>query len=640
MATELAAHAKLADTGWSLRNWRISRNKRKLAPPAGIDSPLIFQDGFGTRWTALDAESGEPVDILSFNPEFIEAPGFAGAVGERVARLARVKHASYARTRRIDRPTEDSLLLYSDRVPGWRLSEVLAAVEKEKLPVDIGAVLGLLRQLVPGVALFSRHQRDAAIGTVGPERLILTPQGRLVVAEYALAPGLEALQYSRERLWRDLRVTLPTSAGPSRIPPSADVIGMGVVTLSLLHGRLLSDDEFLFSLGDVVNGALETVGSEKRPLSAGLSGWLSRALQFDEASAFQSPQEAQVAFEEMLAKERGYVTTPAQLDLFVSRVERAIGPPPAVPAPAPLPIASGPTVVSLPQPAPPAVVVETPVAAAPPPSTPPAAVAIAPAQAAKPAVAKPAAAATSPAALPAAPVVARPMTADPAAIRIGGVRQALRRGGVRNEILIDPDDRVATPDGQVLGLKAEALYRDRVRLRCRPFAGRDANDAHDRRGRDCQDRGPQGERVCVACRRLACSRCAEARHREPPVSWTNAAASRSAHQITDPVARRTPAAGYLIQSPAPSSTCRSALALVAPATSTWTAAALVSAGNVSVRRSRGSTGACAATTHRVCSTSASDPGNSDAVWPSSPIPSRTTSKRGASPAKRFRSVRS
>jgi hypothetical protein len=401
----LAVHAKpLTESGWSLRNWRASRTKKKAAPPAGIDSPLIFQDGFGTRWTGLDAETGDPVEILSFNPDFVSAAGFAGAVGERVARLARVRHTLYARTRRLDRPTGDSLLLFSDRVPGWRLSDVLAFVEKDKLPVDIGAVLAILRQLIPAVALFSRHQRDAAIGTVGPERVLLTPQGRLVLCEYALAPGLESLQYSRDRLWRDLRVPLPTTASPSRIPPSADVLGMGVTTLSLLLGRVLTEDEFLFSLGDLAASATESVSLERRPLSAGLSIWLGRALQLDERMAFQSPQEAQVAFEEMLAKERGYVTTPAQLDLFVSRVERGLGPPAAMPAPPSLPVGPGAVVVSMPS--------------AVPPEPAPEPVAVRPA----PAVAPPPPAAVTPVQPAPAPVVAKPVpVAQPPASKPGSV---------------------------------------------------------------------------------------------------------------------------------------------------------------------------------------------------------------------------
>lgn len=301
----------------------------------------MFQDGFGARSLAIDADTGDPVEILTFNPSFAGAPEFGAAVGERVARLARVRHAMYARVRRIERPWPDALLLYSDHVAGWRLAEVLTTIEQQRWTLDISAVLTLLRQLIPAVALFSRHQRDAAIGTIGPERLILTRQGRLAIAEYVLAPGLEALQMSRERLWRELRVAVPPVFNPTRLPPSADVVGIGVVALSLLLGRCLREDEFLVSLGELVDSATETVNGHTRPLTPGFAAWLGRALQFDEHTAFSSTQEAQVAFEEMLAKERSYVTTPALLELFLSRYEGVVGQP-RTPPPARTPAAEKP----------------------------------------------------------------------------------------------------------------------------------------------------------------------------------------------------------------------------------------------------------------------------------------------------------
>lgn len=311
-----------------------------LSAPIGASSSPIFKDGFGTRWLGLDPESGDPVEILSFAPELVDAPEFASSVGERVARLARVRHTLYARARRLERPSGDALLLYADRIAGWRLADVLRVVEREQLTLDISAILALLRQLVPAVALFSRHQRDAAIGTIGPERLILTPTSRLVVAEYALAPGIEKLHGTRERLWRQLRVAIPHSASPTRLPPTADVVGMGIVALSLLIGRLLREDEYLVSLGDLVESAVEWSGGTSRPLSAGLKSWIARALQFDDHPGFQSPQEAQLTFEEMLAKERGYVTTSGQLDLLVARFEKLAGPPAEPPAPKPQPTAA------------------------------------------------------------------------------------------------------------------------------------------------------------------------------------------------------------------------------------------------------------------------------------------------------------
>jgi hypothetical protein len=315
------------------------------------NNKAIFQDGFGSRRLDYDPETGEPIEILAFAPEFVASAEFASAVGERVARLSRVRHTLYARVRRLDRPSADWLLLESDRVNGWRLAEIL----EEPTTLDISAVLALIRQLIPAVALFSRHQRDATIGTIGPERLILTPQGRLVLAEYAVAPGLEKLRYSREKLWRNYRVAVPANADASRIPPSADVFGMGVVAVSLLLGRLLTDDEFLKSLDRIAESLTETSAGNTRQLSAGFRIWISRALQCDESTAFKTTQEAQVGFEEMLAKERGYVTTPAQLELFITRYEKLAGAPPAL-APRPVsqpsaPVAAAAPVVAAPAPA-------------------------------------------------------------------------------------------------------------------------------------------------------------------------------------------------------------------------------------------------------------------------------------------------
>jgi hypothetical protein len=287
----------------------------------------VSQDGFGIRTLGVDQQTGDSVEVLTFSPTLVRAPEFAVAVGERVARLARVRHAMYARAREMDQPSPGTLQLISDHVPGWRLDHVLAIMERQRWVLDVSAIITLLRQLIPAVALFSRHQRDATIGTIGPERLILTPQGRLVVAEYVLAPGLEKLQFPRERLWREFRVAVPHGASVARIPPSADVVGIGVVAISLLLGRQLKNDEYLVSLGDLSDTLTETIAGTTTELSPPLHNWVARALQFDSQSAYQSVQEAQVAFEEMLAKERSYVTTAVELDRFITSLERVAGAP-------------------------------------------------------------------------------------------------------------------------------------------------------------------------------------------------------------------------------------------------------------------------------------------------------------------------
>ena len=121
----------------------------------------------------------------------------------------------------------------SDHVEGTRLSEILRVAEERGLQLDINAALCLIRQLVPALALLHENARDAAHGLVAPERLIVTPHGRLVIAEHVCGAAVEQMQYGRERLWHEFRVAMPPSAGIPRFDQRADVTGIGVVALSL-----------------------------------------------------------------------------------------------------------------------------------------------------------------------------------------------------------------------------------------------------------------------------------------------------------------------------------------------------------------------------------------------------------------------
>ena len=288
---------------------------------AGDTVDPALADGFGQRVYTVDPDVGDDVELLELAPSLVEHGGFVAALGERVARLAGVRHASYAHLRRLDRPASNRLVLVSERTPGWRLSELLsAAAASGAPPPDTTVVFSILRQLLPAVALFSRPNRDLAIGALAPERLILTPQARLVIVEHAFGSALEKLNLGRDRLWRDFRIAMPPSAGLPRANARADATAIGVVALSLLLGRVLTPDEFPGGLQALVDSVSERREGEAVPLSPGLSRWLSRALQFDVRNAFQSPHEAQIAFETVLISERAYVTTQGTLEAWLKTV--------------------------------------------------------------------------------------------------------------------------------------------------------------------------------------------------------------------------------------------------------------------------------------------------------------------------------
>lgn len=280
----------------------------------------LTTDGFGVRTTGTDAEHGDRVALLELAPDLVDNAAFVSALAERVARFASVRHASYVHLRRLDRPAPDRLNLVSDHTPGWRLSELLTASHKAGLTLDVTIVIGIMRQLLPAVALYSRHNRDAAIGSIGIERLIVTPQARLVIAEHAFGPAIEKLHVDPVGLWRDYRVVMPAATGSARSSQRGDAVAVGAVALALLLGRPLDTDEYPRQLRTLLAQAREWRDGDAAPLSSFLASWLARALQFEAATAYQTPSEVQLGFESVLASDRAYVTTSKTLDEWVTKV--------------------------------------------------------------------------------------------------------------------------------------------------------------------------------------------------------------------------------------------------------------------------------------------------------------------------------
>jgi hypothetical protein len=304
------------------------------------EAPL-FTDGLGARVVAVDAATGDLLQILRIRPQLLAVPSFEFALRERAARLANFRHAYYGRVRRIDRHPA-GLAIVSDHVEGVRLSEMLRVASERRLPLDLNAALCLLRQLVPSLALLHENARDVAHGLIGPERLIVTPRARLVVVEHVLGSAVEQLQFNRERLWQELRVALPPAVGIGRFDHRADVTAMGLVALALVLGRPIAPEEYPQKTGQLLAEArARTAGAPDQPLPHALHLWIARALQLDPRQGFTSATEAQVALEDALAENADFVAAPVALETFLSRYITAMLEPVAPAAnvpPAPVPV--------------------------------------------------------------------------------------------------------------------------------------------------------------------------------------------------------------------------------------------------------------------------------------------------------------
>lgn len=317
--------------------WRLQRagSMTMAAEPPGAPETPLFSDGVGERVIAVDDASGELLQILRVRPELAALPAFELALRERTARLANFRHTYYARIRRVDRAPqpEAGLAIVSDHVEGTRLSDILRSAEDRGLPLDINTALCLVRQLVPAVALLHENARDVAHGLIAPERLVITPHARLVIVEHVLGSAIEQLRLTRERLWQDLRVALPSAAGLSRFDQRADVTAVGLVALALVLGRPLRAEEYPHRLGGLLGAARERGAfGDDQPLSPPLRAWLARALQLDPRRPFASAVEALAVFEEVVASGAEYVAAPVALEMFLARYAAALLEPAGTPA--------------------------------------------------------------------------------------------------------------------------------------------------------------------------------------------------------------------------------------------------------------------------------------------------------------------
>jgi len=306
-----------------------------LAATDHPEAPL-FSDGLGERVVAADGATGELLQILRLRPALTAVPSFEFALRERTARLANFRHAYYVRVRRVDRAMAPhaALALVSDHMEGTRLSDILRVAADKQIQLDINAALCLIRQLVPAVAVLHENARDVAHGLLAPERLLVTPNARLVIVEHVLGAAIEQLQFGRERLWQEFRVAMPASAGAPRFDHRSDVVGMGLVALALILGRPLEADEFPHAIPDLLNIARERSAlGDEQPLSQPLRSWLARALQLDPRRSFASAQEAMAALDEVVSDEGMYVAAPVALETFLSRYIGSLLEPPASASP-------------------------------------------------------------------------------------------------------------------------------------------------------------------------------------------------------------------------------------------------------------------------------------------------------------------
>ena len=326
-----------------------------MIPRVLSSNGVVFEDGFGQRRLAIGV-NGDQFEVLTLRDELTAAAVVEAAVTDRVGRLADFQSEHFGRVRGIEKSGKaiQRLVVVSDQVPGVRLSTILATAERNLIPIEINAALCMLRQLVHAIAVLHDKAPDVCHGAIGPERLVVTPQTRIVVTEYVFGSAIEQLRYSNKQYWQDLRVPLPRSFGMPHLDRRTDVMQVGATALALLIGRPLAEDEFPSQISEMTANALAlSSDGQLEPLPLPLRVWLQRALQIDSKTPFSSAPEAWAELDRVLH----YSDPIAEIDAlkrFMSRYDAAAGtadaPQQSASQPKPAPAASTPVAPKPPKP--------------------------------------------------------------------------------------------------------------------------------------------------------------------------------------------------------------------------------------------------------------------------------------------------
>jgi PEGA domain len=226
------------------------------------------RDSFGERATAVDA-NGRSVDLLRLFAAFTPAHQ---AVADRIERL-KADRPAVSRTIALERDEPSGrLILISEHVPGMRLSELLQIAVERSVVADLGAALFVMRRLLTLAESLKAATRVTQF-SIAPERIVITPHGRIVITEPVLAAAAETAAVGLN-----------------------DVAGIAIAGMSIMLGHHIEDSEHIDPLSPVLQDAADVAAIRAgNKFSTALRLWFDRAIIADPALSFPDFRQARLA---------------------------------------------------------------------------------------------------------------------------------------------------------------------------------------------------------------------------------------------------------------------------------------------------------------------------------------------------------
>lgn len=181
---------------------------------------------------------------------------------------------------------------------GLRLSDLLdhLSVDPDALPDNL--LVELLGGIVRSVAALHQAPGQPRHGALNPSRVVITPEGSIVLLECGLADSIEKLQRNREQLWREFGLAMPPSASLPRFDRRTDVTQLAAIVLALVLRRPLGAEEYPRGIGDLI---VEATSRGDAALGSALRMWLQQAMQLHARANFATAADAEQALAQLPA---------------------------------------------------------------------------------------------------------------------------------------------------------------------------------------------------------------------------------------------------------------------------------------------------------------------------------------------------
>jgi hypothetical protein len=275
-----------------------------------------FDDGLGQRVVTRLSPS-EAFEALRLVDPLGADPRCAPALTAGIAAVAGFAHPAFQPPPALDAPQSSGgrAVIVSAYTPGRRLSDILRDAESAERPIETSLALYLLQALLGALKALHAHGHGVFHGAIGPERVMVTPDLRVLVLDHALGPMLAALAGDDPReTWQRYGIAVPAPGPHPPLSPLTDQFQIALVGLALLLGRRLRSYEFPGEVPSLLASATEIdLTGQPIPLDPLLREWFARALLVSENGPYPDLEAAEADFALLLSDESGHVAAPLGL---------------------------------------------------------------------------------------------------------------------------------------------------------------------------------------------------------------------------------------------------------------------------------------------------------------------------------------